>query len=192
MRIGVFGGTFDPVHFGHLILAEQAREQAHLDQVRFMLAARPPHKQCREPTPFRHRAAMLSLALAGNPAFIVDDREIDRAGPSYTVDTLQDLHRSFPEAQWFLLMGMDMLLDFGNWKDPDQIARLAEIIVMGRPGWAIPDALEAVGARFRVLSEVPMISISSRDLRIRASEGKSLRYLVPRAVECYIQTHSIY
>src|SRR5919199_5145855 len=111
MRVGIFGGTFDPVHLGHLILAEQCREQGQLDQVWFIPAARPPHKQDQSLAPFAQRVEMLSLAIAGNPAFRIDELEKDRAGPSYTVDTLAELQRHHPGTEWFLLIGSDCLPD---------------------------------------------------------------------------------
>src|SRR5262245_54531603 len=115
MRIGVFGGTFDPVHQGHLILAEQCREQGRLDQVWFVPAARPPHKLAGPLTPFHQRVEMLSFALAGHPAFRIEELEKERSGPSYTVDTLTELHRRHPGHEWFLLIGSDTLHDMPNW-----------------------------------------------------------------------------
>src|SRR5262249_24245927 len=117
MRIGVFGGTFDPVHLGHLILAEQCREQVRLDQVWFVPSARPPHKLDRSLTPFVHRVEMLSLALAGNPAFRVDQSEKDRPGPSYTVDTLDIFKQQRSRDEFFLLVGSDTLLDLPHWRE---------------------------------------------------------------------------
>jgi nicotinate-nucleotide adenylyltransferase len=199
MRIGVFGGTFDPVHQGHLILAEQCREQAGLDRVRFIPAARPPHKQDQAVTPFAHRLEMLRLAVAGNPAFVIDELEKDRPGPSYTVDTLEELHRREPAARLFLLIGSDCLPDLVHWRDPARIGQLADLLVMARSGWSV-DHLEQLKAALHLprelnlaqLVQAPLIDLSSRDLRRRAAEGRSLRYLVPRAVECYIETHRLY
>src|SRR5262245_54450484 len=111
MRLGIFGGTFDPVHFGHLILAEQAREQGRLDQVLFVPAARPPHKEERALTPFAQRVEMLNLAIAGHAAFRIEELERDRPGPSYTVDTLEELRRRQPDAELWLIVGSDMLND---------------------------------------------------------------------------------
>ncbi len=199
MRLGVFGGTFDPVHIGHLIVAEQCREQGGLDQVWFIPAARPPHKQDRPLTPFGTRAEMLALALAGHPAFRVDELERDRPGPSYTVDTLEELHRREPAAALALILGSDSLADLPTWKDPARVARLAELLVVARPGHPLPswDALcDRLGlARGTVpgrFVHAPLVDIASQDLRRRAAEGRSLRYLVPRAVECYIETHGLY
>src|SRR5262245_11370951 len=118
MRLGVFGGTFDPVHLGHLILAERCRDEAALDTVLFMPAARPPHKLDRPLTPFHHRAEMIELAIAGNPAFRVDRMEEQRAGPSYTVDSLEAIAQREPGAEMFLIVGSDTLLDLPQWHQP--------------------------------------------------------------------------
>jgi nicotinate-nucleotide adenylyltransferase len=200
MRVGVFGGTFDPVHFGHLILAEQAREQGRLDQVWFIPAARPPHKREGDLTRFDYRAEMLALAIAGNPAFQVLELEKDRPGPSYTVDTLAELHRSKSEDDFWLLIGSDTLGDLGSWHERQRLPELAGLLVMPRPGHAVP-GVERVRQELAIASnaelrmevlEVPQIDISSRDLRRRASAGRSLRYLLPRAVEVYIREKHLY
>src|SRR5262249_15510073 len=128
-KVGIFGGTFDPVHLGHLIMAEQCREQAELDEVWFVPAARPPHKQERTLTPFAQRVEMLALAIAGMPAFRVDELEKDRPGPSYTVETLQALHERYPDTQFSLLVGSDSLPDLPGWKNPKRIIELAELLV---------------------------------------------------------------
>jgi nicotinate-nucleotide adenylyltransferase len=200
MRIGVFGGTFDPVHLGHLVLAEQCREQGRLDQVMFVPSARPPHKQRHGITPFRHRAEMLQLAVAGHPAFHVDERENERPGPSYTVQTLDDLRTSYPDGEWFFLVGSDTLAEMHEWYDPVGIVRRAGLLVMARGGERVLSAEdlrarlnmpEGEAVRLEVI-DAPRIEISSRDLRRRAAEGRSLRYLVPRAVECYIEEKGLY
>jgi nicotinate-nucleotide adenylyltransferase len=200
MRIGVFGGTFDPVHFGHLILAEQCREQGPLDQVWFVPAARPPNKLERVITPFAQRVEMLSLAIAGHPAFRIDPLEKDRDGPSYTVDTLTQLHQLHPEHDFFLLVGSDSLADLPSWYEPVRIVQQAGLLIVARPGWPVP-AIEQLRAALRLppdvplraeVVETPLIDISSRDLRRRAAAGRSLRYFMPRAVECYIHDKGLY
>ncbi len=200
MRIGVFGGTFDPIHWGHLIVAEQCREQAQLDQVLFIPAARPPHKQDRVLTPFAQRVELLGLAIAGHSTFRVDELEKERPGPSYTSDTLLAIHQRHPEAKLFLLIGSDCLPDLAHWHEPGRIAELACLLIVPRPGWPIwPAGQLRAALRLppdRELSQQvvhsPLIEISSNELRRRASEGRSLRYLMPRAVECYIETHRLY
>jgi nicotinate-nucleotide adenylyltransferase len=199
-RVAVFGGTFDPVHLGHLIMAEQAREQARLDQVWFVPAASPPHKQGLAVTPFAHRAEMLHLAVAGQPSFRVEELEKDRPGPSYTADTLEELRRRHAHTELFLLLGSDCLPDLPHWHDPQRIVGAAGLLVVARPGWPVagPEELsKALGLlpevelRWQVV-EVPLIEIASRDLRHRVAEGRSTRFLVPRAVECYVQEKRLY
>jgi nicotinate-nucleotide adenylyltransferase len=199
-RIGLFGGTFDPVHLGHLIVAEQCREQARLDQVWFVPSARPPHKPDRVLTPFGKRVEMLALAIAGQPAFRVDEVEQERPGPSYTADTLDVLRQRHPDAEFYWIIGSDVLPDLPGWYEPGRVVESAGLLVVARPGWPVwpQEQLRAAlrlstdaALRFQVIHS-PLIEIASRDLRQRRAEGRSLRYLVPRAVECYIDTHQLY
>jgi nicotinate-nucleotide adenylyltransferase len=200
MQIGVFGGTFDPVHLGHLILAEQCREQARLDQVWFVPAARPPHKAGDEITSFERRVEMLALAVAGNPAFHVNELEKARPGPSFTVDTLEELRGHDPANDYFWILGSDSLIDLPLWREPRRILELAGLLIVDRPGqpsWTVEQVRAALGlaadaAMNLVPISAPLIDISSRDLRRRAANGHSLRYLVPRGVECYIEQHRLY
>src|SRR5262245_12980792 len=195
IRLGVFGGTFDPVHLGHLILAEQCREQGRLDQVLFIPAARPPHKGENDLTAFAQRVEMLALATSGNPAFRIDELEQDRPGPSFTVHTLAQLQQRDPGAELFLIIGSDTLRDLPTWYEPKRVLELAGLLVVARPGWAISKA-EAVrktlgvGEEFPLryqVCEMPLIEIASRELRRRIREGLSVRYMLPRAVEAYIE-----
>jgi nicotinate-nucleotide adenylyltransferase len=190
MRLGVYGGSFDPVHLGHLILAEQCREAARLDEVLFIPAPRPPHKLARELTPFSRRVEMLELAISGHPVFQVSQMEKDRPGPSFTVDTLRQLQQERPEAELHLLVGSDVIPDLPSWHEPAQIAKLATLVVATRPSWPLPAELPK-DFRF-IIVEMPQVDISSTDLRNRLASGRSVRYFVPRAVECYIQTHHLY
>jgi nicotinate-nucleotide adenylyltransferase len=192
MLIGVFGGTFDPVHLGHLIAAEQAREQARLDQVVFVPAARPPHKQRESPAPFGQRAEMLALAIAGHPAFRLDELEKDRPGPSYTADTLEELHRRQPDASFALILGADCLPELATWRDPGRIGHLADIIVVPRSPTSPAAQNVPHSVKIKTTLEMPLIGISSHDIRRRVAEGRNIRYLVPRAVQCYIETHGLY
>ncbi len=200
MRIGVFGGTFDPVHLGHLILAEQCREQGRLEQVWFVPAASPPHKLGQELTPFAQRVEMLALAIAGQPAFRIDELEKDRPGPSYTVHTLEEIRRRLPNVELFLPIGSDTLLDLRHWYQPARVAELVTLLVTHRPGWPLPPPEEVRAAlrlgpdaplRLQVV-EAPLIDIASRDIRRRAHEGHSVRYIVPRAVEAYLHDKRLY
>jgi nicotinate-nucleotide adenylyltransferase len=196
VRIGVFGGTFDPVHLGHLILAEQCREQGRLDQVWFVPAARPPHKLDQELTPFSHRVEMLNLAIAGQPAFRVDELEKERPGPGFTAVTLEELQRQHSGNEWSLIIGGDALRDLPGWFHPERIVAQAELLVMPRPGASMPSVEELqvkLGAAVRVqVIEVPLIGISSTEVRKRICAGRSVRYLVPRAVEAYIRDKHLY
>lgn len=200
MRLGILGGTFDPVHYGHLLLAECAREQCQLDRVWFMPAATPPHKQSRRLSPPEHRLNMLDLAITGNEAFEVSRYEIDRGGISYTADTLETLRAQDPQRELFFLLGSDSLDDLTTWHEPQRICRAATLAVVHRAGTAEPDlerlrtiATPAQIERFRqCLVTMPLIELSSTDIRQRVASGKSIRYRTPRAVEKYIETHRLY
>ncbi len=199
MRIGIFGGTFDPVHLGHLIIADQAREQARLDQVWFVPSARPPHKLDKPMTAFDRRAEMLQLAIAGQEDFRVELIEKDRPGPSFTADTLADLNRLHPGNDWFLILGADCLPDLAKWHEPLRIVEQASLLVAARPGWTVWPA-EQLAASLGIAADkvrlepvlIPLIEISSRDLRRRASEGRSIAFMVPRAVEVFIREKRVY
>jgi len=198
MRIGIFGGTFDPVHVGHLILAEQAREQARLDQVWFVPAPRPPQKRDQAVSAFEQRFDMLQLAVVGQPAFRVDAIEKDRPGPSFTVDTIAALKEKHPDHEFLLLIGGDTLADLEHWYQPARLAGLAPLVVMARPGVPLlstDELRQRLGADVPVrldVIDVPLIEIASRDLRQRVAAGRSIRYFVPRAVETYIGERHLY
>jgi len=200
MRLGLFGGSFDPVHYGHLLLAEICREECHLDQVWFMPAATAPHKRNQGHASDSQRLEMLRLAIAGQETFQVSDVEIERGGISYTVDTLKVIRAQRPTDELFFLIGADSLDDFHNWREPKTICQLATIIVVDRHGsqrvdlerfavFADPQRLEEI-RKHRV--EFPLIEISSTDIRHRAAAGKSIRFRLPRAVEKYIETNKLY
>ena len=189
MRIGVFGGSFDPIHFAHLILAEQAREQVPLDRVLFVPAYRQPLKQSRHQARYEQRVEMLELAVAGYPVFEVSQAEKGR-DPSYTVDTLRLLRQQHPTDELCLVVGSDCLPFLPQWHEPEEIARLATLAVAVRP-----DGTESVEPpsyfRFQRL-KMPQVALSSTDLRERVSAGRSIRFQLPRSVECYIETHRLY
>ena len=194
-RIGLFGGTFDPPHLGHLVLAEWARTRLRLDRVVFVPAGTPPHKRGRRLTDAALRLVLTQLAVRGNPAFTVSGFEARRKGPSFTVDTLRHFHARQPGARFYLLMGADSLADFPDWHEPAEIARLAKLVVAARTGAAeaFGHALLPASARGRVvLLDNPLVAISSSALRARARAGRSLRYLVPDAVAAYVARHRLY
>jgi nicotinate-nucleotide adenylyltransferase len=191
-RLGLFGGTFDPPHLGHLALAEWAREQLHLDRVVFMPAGRPPHKRGAPVTTAVRRIAMTRLAVRGNPAFQVSTLEARRAGPSFTVDTLRDLSALHPGARLYLLMGADSLEEFSSWHAPREILRLATLAVAARPGRSRRAGRRTTRASAIVRLDNPGIELSSSAIRARARAGRSVRYLVPDAVAAYIVRHRLY
>ena len=200
MRIGIFGGTFDPVHMGHLILAEQCRDQAQLDEVRFLPSYRPPHKAEQAVTRFEHRCDMIELATAGHPAFKLDRIEKELPPPSYTANTLAELHRRHPGNEFFLLMGSDGLPDLPGWYEPVRVVEQAGLVVVPRPGVMLWTAERLAAAlklpdpsalRLRFVA-CPMIEIASRELRRAMADGMSIRYMVPRAVEEYIRDRKLY
>lgn len=200
MKIGVFGGTFDPIHFGHLLLAESCREQCGLDRVWFVPAATPPHKQEREISAEKHRVEMLSLAISGHASFEINTSEIDRGGVTYTTDTLEIFAAEQPDAEFFLLIGADSLDDFLTWRDPARICELALPIVINRPGYDAPNLakLSTVISADRLAAarehqvESPWIDLSSTNIRQRVRDQQSIRYRTPRSVEKYIETSGLY
>ena len=200
MRLGVFGGSFDPVHYGHLLLAECCREACALDAVWFVPAASPPHKPAGDLSAADHRVEMLRLTTGGHSAFEVSTLEIERGGTSYTVDTLEEMDKQFPDADLFLLLGADMWADLPNWREPARICELATPIVVCRPpvtevdlgllgGLIAPSRREEIA---RLQTKMPQIDLSSSEIRRRVAAGLSIRYQTPRAVEKYIETHGLY
>ncbi|MCR9198620.1 MAG: nicotinate-nucleotide adenylyltransferase [Planctomycetaceae bacterium] len=198
MRIGILGGTFDPVHYGHLMMAESCREQLQLDEVRLIPAGDPPHKPDQKITDAHARADMLQLAVSGYPEFVVDRREIRRSGPSFTVDTLQEFREQQPDDELFLIIGADSLEQLLTWKSPEQIAQLATIVAVNRPTqpelttqqitqWVGGD----IAASVQTVA-MPGSDLSASWLRERLAAGKSLRFLTPKAVEAFIAQHDIY
>lgn len=200
MRIGIFGGTFDPIHLGHLVIADQAREQAHLNEVWFVPSARPPHKLTPSLTPFDKRADMIELALAGNPAFRLEPIESERAGPSYTADTLTALHERTPHTDFCLILGSDCLPDLPTWHQPQRIVAQARLLIAARPGypvWSVNEIRAALKLTAEAplhvdVVELPQIDFASRDLRRRIAAGLSVRYMLPNAVLAYIHDKKLY
>jgi nicotinate-nucleotide adenylyltransferase len=208
MRLGIFGGSFNPVHYGHLLLAESAREQLALEEVWLIPAAVSPFKVGQEQAPAKVRLEMLELALAGSEHLRASSLEIDRGGISYTVETLAEIARQHPATArpadritaLFLLMGADALHDLPTWREPARICELATPAVVRRGGAPDPDfsGLAAIVSPDRLAEiraaqvQMPLVELSSTDLRARAAAGQSLRYRTPRAVEKYIETHCLY
>lgn len=199
-RIGIFGGTFDPIHLGHLLMAEYVREALELTRVHFVLAHLAPHKLDRPATDEKMRLEMLKLAIAGNSSFVADDRELRRGGTSYTVDTLTELAAELPQAELVFLMGADSLAELHTWREPARICELAFVAVIARGGQAPPDLrqleaylpLEHRNDLARHLVPMPQLEISSTEIRSRIKTGKSVRYQLHPAVEAYIATQSLY
>ncbi len=200
-RIGILGGTFDPVHYGHLVIAEQAREALGLDRVLFVPAAQPPHKLGLSITAAADRAAMVALAIADNPAFDLCRTELDRPGPSYTVDTLAALAaeaaRQGVARELFFILSSEAVAELPSWRDPDGILALCRLAVVPRPGYPMPDPawLEShfPGRADRIVAvDTLPLAHSASHVRRRAAAGRSIRYLVPPAVETYIHDHRLY
>ena len=200
MRLSLFGGTFDPVHYGHLLLAECAREQCRLDEVWFVPAAVAPHKQNESLTPVAQRIEMLELAVGGQASLRVSRIEADRGGVSFTVDTLGQLAAEDPGRQLFLIIGADTLEDLVNWREPQRVCELATLVVARRAGRPEPNfaCLAGVASPERIAEfrrhevEMPEMALASRELRERVATGRSIRFRTPRAVEEYIRAAGLY
>jgi nicotinate-nucleotide adenylyltransferase len=193
---GILGGTFDPVHFGHLAIAEQTRESLRLDGVIFMPAGVPPHKPAGAFAPAADRSAMVQLAIADNSAFRLSTIELERPGPSYAVETLERLQEEDP-AEYVFILSSEALSGLGSWRDPDRLLELCRIAAVPRPGYPMLDrawvAEHFPGREDRVLfMEGPRLGHSASDIRRRVGEGGSIRYLVPDSVATYIADHGLY
>ncbi len=190
-RWGILGGTFDPIHFGHLAMAEEARERLGLARVLFIPTGEPPHKPQGRASA-EDRCRMTELAVAENPAFAVSRIEIDRPGRSYTVETLRDLHAQYPETDFTFIIGADMALDFHRWRDPEGILAQAAVVAITRPGYDLAQLATLPTAGRITPLDAPGLYLSSTDLRARVREGRSIRYLVPAAVREYIEERGLY
>lgn len=188
LRIGIMGGTFDPIHHGHLVAASEVQEIYNLDEVVFVPACIQPFKQDRDIAPAEHRYLMTIIATATNPRFSVSRVDIDRGGITYTYDTLTDLRKVYPKAEFFFITGADTLSSLVHWKNSDQLFDMATFIGVTRPDHDLPtQALENVS-----IVEVPAMAISSTDCRQRVKEGKPVWYLVPDGVVQYIAKYDLY
>ena len=196
-RVGILGGTFDPVHIGHLIIAEEARSRLELEEVVFVPARDPWRKARHGLAPVEERLAMVRLAVAGNPSFRVSLVDLERQGPSYSVDTILDLRGQFGEdADFYFILGHDALMDLPHWRQPARLTELAHVVSVGRPGYEIgwqqlERALPNAGERILVL-DIPEVGISSTEIRQRVASGHTIRYWVPEAVAQYIREHKLY
>lgn len=193
------GGTFDPIHLGHLVVAEAAREAHRLDQVVFVPAGRPPHKKETEVSEARHRYVMTLLATMSHPQFTVSRIELDRQGKSFTVDTLSQLIEEAGEGtELSFILGADSMADVPNWREPERLLGLCRFLVVSRPGFGMDDVKTSLGPLYEEhksrleLLDVPAIGVSSSEIRRRVAQGKSIRYLVPDGVLRYIHDHGMY
>jgi nicotinate-nucleotide adenylyltransferase len=198
MRLGLLGGTFDPSHLGHLMLAERCREECELDRVWFLPAGHPPHKSAEGISPGPQRAEMVEFAIAGHPQFEVNRMELGRVGRSFTVDTLREIHADDPSRELFFLIGADSLADLPTWRDPPGIIKLATIVAVNRGDRPLPDLStlrrtlgDSIVDRVRLVS-MPGIDLSSTDIRRRVHEGRSIRFMTPRPCEVYIEQQGLY
>jgi nicotinate-nucleotide adenylyltransferase len=193
-RLGVMGGTFDPIHHGHLVTAEEALVQFGLDEVIFVPTGQPWMKEGRDVSPAEDRYLMTVIATASNPRFTVSRIEIDRDGPTYTVDTLRALGTENPDAELYFITGADAMLEIFEWKDPDEVLSHAHFIAATRPGYDLARFDATASTRHPNVSvmNVPALAISSTDIRRRVREGRPIRYLVPEGVKSYIEKAGIY
>ncbi|UWG96889.1 nicotinate-nucleotide adenylyltransferase [Dehalobacter sp. DCM] len=197
-RLGIMGGTFDPIHYGHLVAAETARTEFRLDNVLFIPTGIPPHKVSRHIADAELRYTMVELAIKDNANFKVSRIEIKRQGPSYTSVTLRELHHIFPEQELFFITGADALKDILTWRDADEIIRTTNIIGATRPGYDASGFLEELYVRFPFAQskifqmEIPALAISSTDIHFRLENNKSIRYLLPEEVRSFIMNNNIY
>lgn len=189
-RIGVMGGTFDPIHHGHLVAASEVQSVFNLDEVIFVPTATQPFKKGRRVTSPEHRYLMTVIATASNPRFTVSRVDIDRGGTTYTIDTLRDLHRERPNSEFFFITGADALRKIMEWKDTDELFELAHFVGVTRPGHELTGGTAPKGAVS--LIEVPALAISSTEVRTRSSAHRPVWYLVPDGVVQYINKYGLY
>jgi len=198
MNIGVLGGTFDPIHMGHLIIAEEARARLDLAEVLFVPASEPWLKANNYISPAEHRVQMVRLAIADEPSFKLSTMEIERAGPSYTVDTIAELKSQIGAGgKLFFILGWDNLMQLPQWREPPRLVQMCNLVAVPRVGYSSPDinSLEAAIpdlSQSVIMLDAPQIEISSSEIRHRVARGLSIRHLVPEPVERYIKQHKLY
>lgn len=197
-KLGIMGGTFDPIHYGHLVAAEMARAKFNLNKVLFIPTGKPPHKQRRDISEGSLRYEMVKRAIADNEFFEISALEIEREGPSYTVDTLRILRRTYPEHELYFITGSDALLEIFSWKEAEEIFRLIQFIGAARPGFEAREFFLKVEQENPALREkihyleVPALAISSTDIRSRVGRGEPIRYLLPESVRLYLEEMKLY
>jgi nicotinate-nucleotide adenylyltransferase len=191
LKIGILGGTFDPIHLGHLILAEQLAEKFKLDKVIFIPSASPPHKNNKKVSKAKDRFKMTGLAIEDNPLFSISDIELKRKGKSYTVITIKELKKLYPKSKLFLLCGSDVLDELKTWKSPDEIYKLIKVIVGVRPGYN-KIKKDNKYAKKSIIEQINGLEVSSTEIRKRVKKGKSIRYLVPDKARNYIRKKGLY
>ena len=191
-RVGIFGGTFNPPHLGHLIVAEEVCQIFSLDIIVFVPSARPPHKVSSPVIDSRHRFTMTQLAIENNPYFEISDVELKRRGTSYTIDTIKEFKNIYgADVELYFIMGGDSICEIETWKKPEELFRLCGVIVTTRPGIDLEKIDDRFGDKI-ILADVPRIDISSTDIRHRVETGRSITYLVPDKVQEYIQRERLY
>ena len=197
-KLGIMGGTFDPIHYGHLVTAEAARNNFDLDAVIFVPSGKPPHKKDYRVTDAKHRYLMTVLAVVTNPYFYVSKTEIDREGHSYTIDTIRAFRKKYPSAELYFITGADAILEILTWKSVDEIIQKCFFIAATRPGYDLKGLSNKFGTITKTLCgriytiEVPALAISSTDIRGRVTANKPIKYLVPEAVEQYVLKNGMY
>jgi nicotinate-nucleotide adenylyltransferase len=190
-KIGILGGTFDPIHMGHLVLAEQLKEKIKLDHVIFVPCLRSPHKTRQKLSPAKDRFCMTQLAVEGNSSFSVSDIELKRKGLSYTIDTLRELKGLYPNSQIYFLTGSDVVNEINRWKDPEQVYRLAKVVIAARPGFDEFDPRNHFAGK-SIIVKITGVDVSSSQIRERVKRGRSIEYLVPLKVGEYIKKRKLY
>ena len=195
-RIGIFGGTFDPIHEGHLALASGVADELGFSELRFMPAGRPNFKRDRDVTPAEQRIRMVELAIACDERFVLDRREVDRAGVTYTVDTLEELHAEDPDARLFFIIGADSAETLVHWRGAERLSQLATFVVASRPGVSKDQVISAhAQSPFQfdlVFANTPLLDVSSTEIRERISCGRSVAGMLPSAVIAYIEQQGLY
>ena len=197
-RLGIMGGTFDPIHYGHLVAAEMARSEFNLSKVIFIPSGTPPHKITRNVVDADMRYLMVECAIRDNPAFDISALEIEREGLSYTVETLRILRRAWPDHDLYFITGTDALIEIFSWREAEEILKMIQFIGAARPGFDAHDFLRKVQLenpetkdRIHYL-EVPALAISSTDIRSRVRRGEPIRYLLPETARLFIEEHGLY